>query len=286
MNGFPAELLGAKISVGHCAVEIKDPLLRVAGGDPETELRATRERAHMRIAGVGAIAAERGTHVSIHPISPAAVVELRAWLFSTITALLLAQQGRFALHSSVVAVNGAGIGLAGPRGAGKSTTALRLVQRGHQLIADDVAPLRIDRRAIVTPYGRPVHVMPETADAIGLDRRAAVLPPGDSKLELPPPPSQMSSLDRIVVLRPEPGAELAATAESGAAAAAIVAENVYRVEILASIYAREIFEWAAVIAGRAKVFVLRRPEVGWTLDPVCSAIEELTDRHHVRRISM
>jgi hypothetical protein len=240
----------------------------------------------MRISGVGAIAAEGGSHVRIDPTSTAAAVELRAWLFSTMAALLLAQQGRFALHSSVVDMHGAGIALAGPRGAGKSTTALRLVQRGHQLIADDVAAIRLDRRVIVTPYGRPVHVMPEAAEAIELDLTAAVLPPGDLKLELPPPPSRESSLDRIVVLRPESGAELAAIAEKGAAAAAVVAENVYRAEILASIYAREIFEWAAMMASQTKVFILLRPDEGWTLDPLCATIEELADRHHPRRVSV
>jgi HPr Serine kinase C-terminal domain len=287
MSGFPKELLGAEITVGRCTTEVNDPLLRIAGGDPEMELRATRERAHLRISGVGAIAAERGTHVCVDPASAAAFAELQAWLFSTITALLLAQRGRFALHSSVVDLHGAGIALAGPRGAGKSATALRLVQRGHELIADDVAPLRLNRRAIVTPYGRPIHVLPETAEAIGLDLSEAVpLSNGESKLELPPPSSRESPLHAIVVLRPEPGAELAATAERGAAAAALVAENVYRAEILASIYAREIFEWAATVAAQAKVFILRRPEGNWTLDSVYSTIEELAGRHFRRRASV
>jgi hypothetical protein len=239
----------------------------------------------MRIAGVGAIAAEGGTDVYIDPASAAARAELRAWLFSTIAALLLAQQGRFALHSSVVDVRGMGVALAGHRGAGKSTTALRLVQRGHQLIADDVAPIRLDPRAIVTPYGRPIHVMPETAEAIGLDLRGATpLSDGAPKLELPAPPSRESPLDRIIVLRPEPRAELAAVAETGAAAAAAVAENVYRAEILAGIYAREVLEWGAAIAGQAKLFVVRRPEEDWTLESLCATIEELVDPHSLHRV--
>jgi hypothetical protein len=83
----------------------------------------------------------------------------------------------------------------------------------------------------------------------------------------------------IVVLRPEPETELAATAENGAAATTAIAENVYYAEILGSIYAREIFEWAAMIAGQAKVFVVRRPHRDWTVDPLCSTIEELAHRH-------
>jgi hypothetical protein len=83
----------------------------------------------------------------------------------------------------------------------------------------------------------------------------------------------------IVVLRLEPETEHAATAESGAAAAAAVAENAYCGEVLGSIYAREIFEWAPMTAGQAKVFDVRRPHGDWTVDPLCSTIEELAHRH-------
>src|SRR4051794_4452728 len=106
MSAFPDQLFGAEVTLARCAVEIPDPSLRITGSSPELELRATRDQAHLRVSGIGVIAAEGGRRVWIDPASEAATTELCAWLVSTITAFLLAQQGRFALHSSIVDVNG------------------------------------------------------------------------------------------------------------------------------------------------------------------------------------
>jgi asparagine synthase (glutamine-hydrolysing) len=49
---------------------------------------------------------------------------------------------------------------------------------------------------------------------------------------------------------------------------------------------REIFEWATTMAARARVFVVHRPETDWTLDPVCSAVEELLERQPPGRVAV
>jgi serine kinase of HPr protein (carbohydrate metabolism regulator) len=46
------------------------------------------------------------------------------------------------LHASAIAVGGRGVLLSGPSGAGKSDLALRLIDRGAQLISDDVTLVR------------------------------------------------------------------------------------------------------------------------------------------------
>lgn len=51
------------------------------------------------------------------------------------------------LHASCVAINGQGVLLVGASGAGKSDLALRLIDRGAQLVADDqVAIIQSDRK--------------------------------------------------------------------------------------------------------------------------------------------
>ncbi len=45
--------------------------------------------------------------------------------------------GAEVLHASAVAINGAGVLILGPSGSGKSATALDLIARGAELIADD-----------------------------------------------------------------------------------------------------------------------------------------------------
>jgi serine kinase of HPr protein (carbohydrate metabolism regulator) len=53
------------------------------------------------------------------------------------------------LHATTVAINGRAVVLNGPSGAGKSDLALRLMDRGAQLVADDVTILRrLDQRLL------------------------------------------------------------------------------------------------------------------------------------------
>ena len=46
------------------------------------------------------------------------------------------------VHASCVAIGGRGVLLAGPSGAGKSDLALRLIDRGAELVSDDYTELR------------------------------------------------------------------------------------------------------------------------------------------------
>lgn len=47
------------------------------------------------------------------------------------------------VHASCVAIGGRAVLLAGPAGAGKSDLAMRLIDRGAQLVSDDYTELRI-----------------------------------------------------------------------------------------------------------------------------------------------
>ena len=68
---------------------------------------------------------------------------------------------RLQLQGTAVAIAGRGVLLRGPSGAGKSTLALRLIEEGATLIADDLCELRrrggrlmIDLPAVVDPAFR------------------------------------------------------------------------------------------------------------------------------------
>lgn len=67
--------------------------------------------------------------------------------------LLLHQRGLCTLHASVVAVDGAAVLFAGSKGCGKSTTAAAMRERGHFVLADDVA-------AIDVPDDEPPRLIP------------------------------------------------------------------------------------------------------------------------------
>ena len=53
------------------------------------------------------------------------------------------------VHGGLLRVRGYGVLLLGPSGVGKSETALELVARGHQLVADDVVELFLEHGRVV-----------------------------------------------------------------------------------------------------------------------------------------
>lgn len=56
------------------------------------------------------------------------------------------------LHAGCVAIGGRGVLIAGRSGAGKSDLAMRLIDRGAALVADDYVALRVERdRLIAAP---------------------------------------------------------------------------------------------------------------------------------------
>jgi serine kinase of HPr protein (carbohydrate metabolism regulator) len=60
------------------------------------------------------------------------------------------------VHGTVVALRGRGILLRGPSGAGKSDLALRLIDRGARLVADDRVELSLRRGRLVATAPRPL----------------------------------------------------------------------------------------------------------------------------------
>lgn len=62
-------------------------------------------------------------------------------------------------HAATIAVEGAGVMLVGPKGAGKSTLALALATRGHGFLGDEHA-CYLPARGEILPFPRPVGVKP------------------------------------------------------------------------------------------------------------------------------
>jgi hypothetical protein len=79
-----------------------------------------------------------GRRVTIDPVLPPAAPDIRAFLLSTVFAILCHRRGLLALHGACVEIGGRAVVLAGPSGIGKSMLAGHLMGCGHALLADDV----------------------------------------------------------------------------------------------------------------------------------------------------
>ena len=95
---------------------------------------------------------------------PAAVVMLDAVALVVARAILERRRGRFHVHAGLVVDDGTGTLIAGPGGAGKTTTTLALMAAGARLAGDDVAFIQVMQDVVhVVALRRPLHVGAATA---------------------------------------------------------------------------------------------------------------------------
>ena len=202
---------------------------------------------------------------------------LQGWAV-TIAAL---QRGQLSLHAATVDVAGRVVAVAGERGAGKSTTAMGLRARGHRLLVDDVALIEFrGDEAWTTPYARNVHLLPDAAEALGMDFASLPLLAGGrdkAAFEPEPPPLDPRRIEAIAVLLPDPEVEEVLVSElRGAERVPGLINHTHRDGLAPLVLGEEeYFRALTRLAGAAPVFLVRRPDSSWTLDPVLDAVESV-----------
>ena len=104
------------------------------------------------VEGVGGWQVEGGHAIRLHPGLAAQPPELRLYTLGSAWAALGYQRGMAMWHASAVARNGYAVLLCGESGQGKSTLAAALVERGANLMSDDLARVDLsDGQACVYP---------------------------------------------------------------------------------------------------------------------------------------
>jgi aryl sulfotransferase len=244
-------------------------------------LQTTPTAARVQFSDGRALLVEHGRDVTIQwTDDPAEGDADPSWLVQGWSVTLASlQRGNLCLHASTVQIGDEIVAIAGDQGAGKSTTAMGLRARGHQLLVDDttVIDFRSDG-AWTTPYTRNVHLMHDTADALGVDPHA--LPAlagrhGKVAFRAEDPPVEPRRIDRIVVLtHPEDATEVTLDDIGGAERVPLLRRHVVRRGLAPAILGQATFFGLLVkLADVAPVQLLRRPVHGWSLDAVLDAIE-------------
>jgi hypothetical protein len=147
----------------------------VASGTTAAGVRVmmTRKGALMFWDRTGTFLVRDGREITVDPAQEAAERTIGAAILGPVLAVLLHQRGRFTLHASSVAVDGAAVAFIGAPGQGKSTLALALVSRGHQLVADDITSVEFDRDVPMVFAGAPqLNVWPDALAALSYDDTA------------------------------------------------------------------------------------------------------------------
>ncbi|MCJ8009108.1 aldolase [Lederbergia wuyishanensis] len=113
---------------------------------------------------------ENGKNIYVSPSIGAHEDQIRLYLLGTCMGAILLQRKILPLHGSAIAINGKAYAIVGDSGAGKSTLASSLLNKGYQLLSDDVIPVTISQKGfpIVTPAYPQQKLWQESLDAFGM----------------------------------------------------------------------------------------------------------------------
>src|SRR5829696_4108444 len=119
---------------------------------------------------VGSFLVREGREIIVDPSPDLDERVLRLFILGPIMAVLLYQQGHLLLHASAVSVSDEAVLFLGDAGWGKSTIAAALHDRGHGLVADDVAVLRLEEGCpVILPGFAQLKLWPEALISLGDD---------------------------------------------------------------------------------------------------------------------
>ena len=120
---------------------------------------------------VGNFLVRNGNEIILAPESDVDECALRLFVLGPGLAALLHQRGFFVLHASAVARNREAVLFLGASGAGKSTVAAAMHDRGYEIVADDVVPVDVSSPTGLTicPGFPQVKLWPDSASFLGKD---------------------------------------------------------------------------------------------------------------------
>ena len=212
-------------------------------------------------------------------IAPGQTLEdLTAYLYGPVLGFVLRSWGRLALHASCVRIGDGAVLLAGPPGAGKSTTAAALATRGLTGVSDDLTALdEVDASPRAWPAFDHLRLWPDGERVVlGEDGRLERITPGWEKRRYPlegaafadaPVPVRV-----IFVLRPRRGGCAVVRTLSPSRALVTLATLTYANYLLdPPMRARELIQLGALVRS-VPVRALTPPVGRENLDALCDAI--------------
>ncbi|MCP9859154.1 MULTISPECIES: hypothetical protein [unclassified Cyanobium] len=209
-----------------------------------------------------------------------------------VLAALYRHRGDLVLHANTLHWRYGLIAISGSSGAGKSTTAAGLIQRGAIQIADDLTVLRAgDHGQLVVRHGAPqLHLTRVAAERLGLIHGARPSPVRSDKVVVPldgptasplphaaaepggwPDPSGPGLRD-LVLLEPGDGPQVQLRRLRGADLFLALQHGLYGP--LKPCDTPASFRLQALLARSVRVWSLKRPQGRWCLDAVLDTLEQ------------
>ncbi len=134
----------------------------------DADMQATSDEEKVFFTRTGAFHIREGREIIVDLLPDADAGSVRTLLSGRLFGYLLRQRGHLTLHASAVAVGGQAVLFLGESGAGKSTTAAAFHSRGHQVLTDDVAAVRLTSAGPeLLPAWPGLRLLDDSREAIG-----------------------------------------------------------------------------------------------------------------------
>lgn len=221
-------------------------------------------------------------------IAPGQTLEdLTAYLYGPVLGFVLRAWGRLAMHASCVRIGDGAVLLAGPPGAGKSTTAAALATRGLAVVSDDLTALALedgDDAPRAWPAFDHLRLWPDGERVVlGDGARLERITPGWEKRRFPLEGSAFAGepapVRAVFTLRPRRGGRAVARPLTPSRALITLATLTYANYLLdPPMRAQELMQLGALV--RAVPVLALTPPVGReNLDQLCDAIVRAAEAH-------
>jgi hypothetical protein len=155
-------------------IEIKDlSNLWLELSDAQSTLIIKETLVMFKVSETAIFLVEDGRRITVSPLNEYKEDVIRLYLLGSCMGAILMQRGIFPLHGSAVAINGKAYGIIGDSGAGKSTLASAFLQKGYQLLTDDVIGIYFTKGKVpmVIPSYPQQKLWQKSLDEFGLDNK-------------------------------------------------------------------------------------------------------------------
>jgi hypothetical protein len=239
-------------------------------------LWATPTVLQLHVPGVARFLVSDGKNIVFDPAPGIDEDSVRVFMLGSALGALLFQRGYLVLHGNAIQVDDGCIICVGHSGAGKSTLAAAFMQRGNNLLADDVVPIDHDCSAI--PGFPRIKLWKDAADKLKIDTTALTrIRPDMEKFNLPITGNFVSKplpVKHIYILRSDDDENgFTSTAINGLKKFPALHANTNRQKILDSKDLRpDHLKLCGKLAGQTPITSLIRPRMGFEVDQLVDHI--------------
>ncbi|WP_281884308.1 hypothetical protein [Paenibacillus sp. YYML68] len=237
-----------------------------------------------RVKGIGSFLIRSGSEILVEPHGDIDPAVLALYVLGTCAGALLLQRGLIPIHGSALSLEGREFIITGHSGAGKSTLTASFNKRGCSFLADDIAALEVTgTSAWIQPAFPKQKLWRDTAIRIfgGIETLERI--PGiRDKYHVPmtgPFITESRRLRALFELSVHDKDEVELEEVAGAPKLALIMHHTFRFEMVEALGIQaEHFKKCASISTGIRVFRLKRPRTGFTVDQQMAAINRVMEQ--------